>query len=101
MRSLSVPLVAKESIVCFVVGYPLSLQGTSTDSTGHVNGFVKRLKKKYPSIPVYEIDERFTSKIAKQTILASGVSKKDRQKKSLIDEISATIILQNFIDYNF
>jgi putative Holliday junction resolvase len=92
-------LVQKESIECFVVGDPKNLVGSCTDNTGHVNGFVKRLEKKYPEIPVYQIDERFTSKIAKQSIFASGVKKKVRQNKALVDKVSATIILQNYLDY--
>ena len=92
-------LVQQESIVSFVVGDPKNLDGSNTDSTGHVNGFVKRLQKKYPSIPIHQIDERFTSKIAKQSILASGIKKKGRQNKALVDEVSATIILQDYLDY--
>ena len=92
-------LVQKESIECFVVGDPTNLDGSNTDSTGHVNGFVKRLQQKYPTIPVHQIDERFTSRIAKQSILASGIKKKERQNKALVDEVSATIILQNYLDY--
>lgn len=92
-------IVVKETIECFVLGDPKNLDGTATDSTGHVNGFFKRLQKKYPKIPVHKVDERFTSKIAKQSILASGIKKKGRQKKGLVDEVSATIILQDFLDY--
>ena len=92
-------IVAKDNIDCFVIGDPKNLDGTATDSTGHVNGFVKRLKKVYPTIPIHQIDERFTSKIAKQSILASGIKKKGRQNKALVDEVSATIILQNYLDY--
>ena len=92
-------LVQKEAIECFVVGDPKNLDGTATDSTSHVNGFVKRIKQKYPDIPIYQIDERFTSKIAKQSILASGAKKKVRQYKALVDQVSATIILQNYLDY--
>ena len=92
-------IVVKEKIECFVVGDPKNLDGSATDSTGHVNRFVKRLEQKFPTIPVYQIDERFTSKIAKQSILASGLKKKGRQNKSLVDEVSATIILQNYLDY--
>jgi len=91
-------LVQKENIESFVVGDPKNLDGSNTDSTGHVNGFVKRLQKTYPTIPVYQIDERFTSKIAKQSILASGIKKKGRQNKALVDEVSAIIILQNYLD---
>ena len=57
-------IVAKENIECFVVGDPKNLDGSATDSTGHVNGFIKRLKQQYHAIPVHQIDERFTSKIA-------------------------------------
>ena len=92
-------LVQQESIVSFIVGDPKNLDGSNTDSTGHVNGFVKRLQKKYPSIPIHQIDERFTSKIAKQSILASGIKKKGRQNKALVDEVSATILLQDYLDY--
>lgn len=92
-------IVLKENIDCFVVGDPKNLDGTNTDSTAHVSGFVKRLQKLYPTTLVHQIDERFTSKIAKQSILASGVKKKSRQNKALVDKLSATIILQNFLDY--
>ena len=71
-------IVLKEDIDCFVVGDPKNLDGTNTDSTAHVSGFVKRLQKLYPTTFVHQIDERFTSKIAKQSILASGVKKKSR-----------------------
>jgi putative Holliday junction resolvase len=92
-------LVSKEDIECFVVGDPKNLDGTATNSTGHVKGFVKRLKQQFPTIVVHQIDERFTSKIAKQSIMASGIKKKGRQNKELVDEVSATIILQNYLDY--
>jgi putative holliday junction resolvase len=92
-------IVLKENIDCFVVGDPKNLDGTNTDSTAHVSGFVKRLQKLYPTTLVHQIDERFTSKIAKQSILSSGVKKKSRQNKALVDKLSATIILQNYLDY--
>ena len=92
-------IVLKEDIDCFVVGDPKNLDGTNTDSTAHVSGFVKRLQKLYPTTLVHQIDERFTSKIAKQSILASGVKKKSRLNKALVDKLSATIILQNYLDY--
>jgi putative Holliday junction resolvase len=92
-------IVLKEDIECFVVGDPKNLDGTNTDSTGHVNGFVKRLQKLYPAILVHQMDERFTTKIAKQSILASGIKKKKRKNKALVDEVSATIILQDYLDY--
>ena len=61
----------------------------------------KRLKQQHSKIPIHQIDERFTSKIAKQSILASGVKKNRRQNKALVDEVSATIILQSFLDYKY
>ena len=91
-------IVIEERIDCFVIGYPKNLDGYKTDSTSHVNGFIEHLKKKYPSIPIHKIDERFTSKIAKQTILASGAKKKTRKNKELVDKVSATIILQSYLD---
>lgn len=92
-------IVIKEEIDCFVVGDPKNLDGSDTNSSPYVNSFVRRLQKLYPSILVHQIDERFTSRIAKQSILASGVNRKKRQDKSLVDEVSATIILQDYLDY--
>ena len=92
-------IVLKENIECFVVGDPKNLDGTKTDSTGHVNGFVKRLQELYPTILVHQIDERFTTKIAKQSILTSGIKKKGRQNKALVDKVSATLILQHYLEY--
>ena len=93
-------IVLKDKIDCFVIGDPINLDGTITDSTSHVNYFIKRLQKRYPNIPIHRIDERFTSKMAKQSILASGIGKKKRKNKALVDKVSATIILQSFIDSN-
>ena len=91
-------LVSQEDIECFVVGEPKNLDGKDTNSTSHANVFVKRLKERYPDIVLHRIDERFTSKIAKRSILASGLKKNARKNKSLIDEVSATIILQDYLD---
>lgn len=91
-------LLLKENIECFVIGEPKNLDGTKTDSSAHVYGFVKRLKKLYPEICVHMIDERFTSRIASRSILASGLKKSKRRDKSLVDEVSATIILQSYLD---
>ena len=92
-------IVLREDIECFVVGDPKNLDGTYTDNTRGVNIFVKKLQKLYPGILLRQIDERFTSKIAKQSILASGIKKQARQNKALVDEVSATIILQNYMDF--
>ena len=92
-------ILKKEDIECIVIGEPKSLNGSTTNSTAHVNSFVKRLKNKHPSTPIYFIDERYTSKIAKKSILASGIRKEKRKDKFLIDKVSATIILQDFLYY--
>ena len=92
-------IVIKEDIECFVVGDPKNLDGNVTDSTGHVDSFVKQLKKLYPAKLVCQIDERFTSAIARESILQSGINKKGRQKKGLVDKVSATIILQDYLQY--
>ena len=91
-------LLKKEDIDCFVVGEPKNLDGTATDSTEITEKFVEKLAKKYTEIPIKKIDERFTSKIAKQTILDAGIKKMKRRDKSLIDKVSAAIILQSYLD---
>lgn len=90
-------IVIKEDIECFVVGNPKKLDGTNTDMTLPVKRFINRLQKLYPDITSFQIDERFTSKIAKKAIFTSGVKKKKRRNKALVDEVSATIILQNYL----
>jgi len=86
-----------EAIAVFVVGKPLQMDGSASESAQHVLGFVRKLKKIYPAIPVVEVDERFTSKMASATIAASGHKKSKRQEKGLVDTISATIILQTYL----
>ena len=92
-------LLEKEEIDCFVVGEPKNLDGTPTDSTVITKEFVAKLSKKYPQIPIKRIDERFTSKIAKQSILDAGIKKIKRRDKALVDKVSAAIILQSYLDY--
>jgi putative holliday junction resolvase len=90
--------VKKEPVAVFVVGEPKRLNGTPTDSTAQTVGFVRQLRKLFPTIPVTQLDERYTSKIAFQSLIDSGVSKKDRRNKALLDEVSAVILLQNYMD---
>ncbi|MXV49857.1 Holliday junction resolvase RuvX [Pedobacter sp. HMF7647] len=90
--------IQTEPVELFVVGEPKQLDGTESQSAQHVRGFVRILKKIFPEIPVEMIDERFTSKMASSTIAQSGLKKSDRQKKELIDTISATIILQSYLN---
>lgn len=91
-------LLKKQEIDCIVVGEPKNLDGTPTDSTAITEEFVAKLSKKYSQIPIKRIDERFTSKIAKQSILDAGIKKMKRRDKALVDKVSAAIILQSYLD---
>jgi len=87
-----------ESVECFVVGEPKQMDGSPSQSAVHVKGFIASLKKHFPAIPIDIVDERFTSKMASATITQSGLKKMDRQSKDRIDTISATIILQSYLE---
>lgn len=89
--------ISENIIEMFVVGLPYDLKGRETDATKKTLDFIKSLKKKFPSIPVDTYDERYTSKIAKDTIKEMGKSKKYRREKSNVDKISASIILQSYL----
>ena len=89
---------SKEEVETIVVGYPKTLQNEPAEVTRLINPFVEKLKKLYPDKKIELIDERFTSKMAFQTMIDSGIGKKARQNKALIDQISATIILQNYLE---
>jgi putative Holliday junction resolvase len=88
----------KEAVEAIVLGMPKRLDNTDTDTTASVKGLARRLQKEFPSLPVHLVDERFTSKIAQQTMLAGGLKKKDRQNKGTVDMVSATIILQSYLE---
>ena len=81
----------------FIVGEPKQMDNTPSQSAQHVRGFVNLLKKTFPDVPISMLDERFTSKMATAAILASGRNKKDRQDKGLVDTVSATILLQLYM----
>ena len=87
-----------EAVELFVVGEPKQMDGTPSQSAQHVKGFITTLKKTFPNIPVETMDERFTSKMAAATIAQSGFKKSDRQNKERVDTISATIILQSYLE---
>ncbi len=89
---------AEEGIEVFVVGMPKKLSNEDTDITQMVRNFVIHLQRTFPKHKVATVDERFTSKIAFDTMIAGGMKKKDRRNKETIDKISATIILQSFLD---
>lgn len=88
----------KEKVEAIVLGEPKRMNNEISETTEMVYRFKKLLEKSFPQIPVYLIDERFTSKMAQASLLQSGAKKKDRQNKSLLDTISATIILQAYLE---
>ena len=89
---------AKNSVECFVVGEPKQMNYTDSESAVFIEPFVKELRTAFPNIPVRRADERFTSLMATRTIREAGLKKKDRQNKALVDTVSATIILQSFME---
>lgn len=88
----------KEKVDLLVVGEPKRLHNEASEVEGTIVKFLEKLKMVLPDLPVARMDERFTSKMAFQSLIDSGLSKKKRQNKALLDEVSATIILQNYMD---
>ncbi|MGY6649904.1 Holliday junction resolvase RuvX [Wenyingzhuangia sp. IMCC45574] len=91
-------ITKEEKIDTFVIGEPKQMDGSHSESEVHIKEFISKLEKTYHHIPIKRFDERFTSKMAFDTMLASGIGKKKRQNKGLVDKISATIILQEFLN---
>ena len=90
--------VAREPVERILVGWPRQLNGQDSENMVRITPFVNRLRKLLPTTPVELIDERFTSVLAHRAIIESGLSRKARQNKALVDEISATIILQGWME---
>lgn len=90
--------VAKEKVVKWIVGAPRQMDNTPSESEVLIEGFLKKLKSSFPGIVMEREDERFTSRMAVQSMVAGGLSKKHRRNKALIDEISATLILQSYLN---
>ncbi|MDY6801600.1 MAG: Holliday junction resolvase RuvX [Bacteroidota bacterium] len=88
----------KETVDCIVVGYPKQMNNQASEAVRYINPFVKRLQKLYPEMDIQLVDERFTSKMAHQTMIDAGLRRKARQNKALVDTISATIILQSYLE---
>lgn len=86
-----------EKVEVFVVGHPKQMNNTESESEPLIQKMVHKLTKAFPTIPVHREDERFTSKMAFQTMIDAGLSKKKRRNKALVDEISATLILQSYL----
>ena len=93
-------LFLKEEVSKVVIGYPKRLSGVDSDIESSIKIFIKNFKKQFPAIEIERFDERFTSKLASKAIVSSGLGKKKRSDKSLIDKVSAAIILQDYLTYN-
>lgn len=87
----------KEEVISVLIGDPKQMNGQPSESAPLVEAFVEKFKTQFPDMKVIRVDERFTSKIAFQTMIDSGLKKKQRQNKALIDEISATIMLRDYL----
>lgn len=88
----------RDPLSALVIGMPRTLLNEATDATSAVVGIVRSLRREFPEVPVHEIDERFTSRMAHAAMLEGGLSKKDRRDKATVDRVSATIILQSFLE---
>ena len=93
-------LFLKEEISKVIIGYPKRLSGVDSDIESSIKIFITKFKKQFPAIEIKRFDERFTSKLASKAIVSSGLGKKKRSDKSLIDKVSAAIILQDYLTYN-
>ncbi|RXR19073.1 Holliday junction resolvase RuvX [Flavobacterium amnicola] len=87
----------KEKVMKVLIGEPKQMNGQPSESTPIIEAFVEKFKTAFPDMPLVRVDERFTSKMAFQTMIDSGLTKKQRQNKGLIDEISATIMLRDYL----
>lgn len=88
---------AKENVAKVLIGEPKQMNGQPSESTPIIEKFVTQFQKNFPDMKVERVDERFTSKMAFQTMIDSGLNKKQRQNKALVDEIAATILLQDYL----
>lgn len=90
--------VQKEQVERIIIGHPKQMNNEDSENMKNIVPFINRLRKVMPQMPVELVDERFTSVLAHQAMLTGGLKKKDRQNKALVDEISATIILQSYME---
>ncbi len=89
---------AQEPVETVIIGYPLNMDDSPTDATPAVDKFIRNFKQVFPQLPIIEWDERLTSKMASRAISAMGLRKKEREKKELVDAVSAVIILQEYLE---
>ena len=87
-----------ENVELFLVGEPKQMNYTNSSVSKDIEEFIKKLQKEFPNIPIKRVDERFTSKMAFQTMIDAGLNRKKRQNKALVDTISATIMLQSYLE---
>lgn len=90
--------LTRENVELLVVGYPLQMNNTPSEAVLYINPVLKQIVKAFPNLPVKQVDERFTSKLAMQAMIDGGMKKKDRQNKATVDTISAAIILQSYLE---
>lgn len=91
---------SQESVSLVLIGYPLNTDDSPTHATPLVEGFIKAFKKLFPTMPIERYDERYSSKIASNAISGMGLKKKDRERKGIIDEVSAVMLLQEWMAGN-
>jgi len=87
----------EENVELFVIGKPKQMNNADSESETLIKPFILKLENEFPEIPIVRVDERFTSKMAFQTLIDSGLKKKKRANKALVDEVSATLILQSYL----
>lgn len=90
--------ISKEPVERILIGLPKQMNNELSENMKYIEPFTRSLKKKFPHMPIEYVDERFTSVMAHRTMLEAGLKRKDRQNKALVDEISATIILQSYLE---
>lgn len=98
IESFLIDYLKKEEVDEFVVGYPFQMNNLPSKSVKYIDPFVRKLRKLFPDKPVHLADERFTSKMAFRAMIEGGVKKKERRDKSMVDKISAALILRNFLE---
>lgn len=92
-------IITKENVDTILIGIPKRLNNELADIVPKIEAFIEKIQQQHPHIIIERLDERFTSKMAFQSMIDSGMKKKDRRNKALVDEISATILLQNYLEY--
>ena len=98
LMSFLTDYVSREPVERIIVGLPKQMNNEASENAKRIEPFVRTLRKAMPNIPVEYVDERFTSVLAHRAMLEGGLKKKARQNKALVDEISATIILQDYLE---